>query len=77
LPVQELVAAALWWLGASSVVFDARVRWSLWADWATEHEMGQMGSAFYSFSFPFLFPEIHLLHKSIKLTHHLTLRLTA
>jgi hypothetical protein len=26
LPVQELVVSALWWLGASSVVFDARVR---------------------------------------------------
>jgi hypothetical protein len=26
LPVQELVASVLWWLGASLVVFDARVR---------------------------------------------------
>jgi hypothetical protein len=35
LPEQELVGAAFWWLGG----FDARVTWSLWADWATEHEM--------------------------------------
>jgi hypothetical protein len=60
-PGQELVAAALWWLGASSVVFDARVRRSLWADWTTEHEMGHMCSAFYSVYFPFLFLEIHFI----------------
>jgi hypothetical protein len=44
--------------------FDARVTWSLWADWATEHEMvpmGHMCSVFYSFSFHFLFPEIHFI----------------
>jgi hypothetical protein len=48
----------LWWLGA---VFDARVVWCLWADWATEHEMGHMCSVFYSFFFPFLLPEIYFI----------------
>jgi hypothetical protein len=44
--------------------FDARVMWSMWADWVTEHEMAQMGhmcSAFYSFFFHFLFSKIHFI----------------
>jgi hypothetical protein len=43
---------------------DAQVTWNLWADWATEHEMVQMGHmcfVFYSFSFYFLFLEIHFI----------------
>jgi hypothetical protein len=43
---------------------DARVMWSLWAGWATEHEIVQMGhmcSEFYSFSFYFLFLEIYFI----------------
>jgi hypothetical protein len=62
--VAELLSLNKSWWRRRFGGLDARVTWSLWADWATEHEMVQMGHmcfTFCSFSFHFLFLEIYFI----------------